>query len=144
MLLLDDMTSRGRTLPNQRWNNVLYVNVQIYNVEQRRINVVYFNFDISNVRQRRNNVVIIFNVEFHNVDQRRNIVVNMTIFKKLKRAQKYFLASRDLINNTCFRLRSIKKKGKHWTYNAKINVRKDMHGKWKEYENNGMSLLMAK
>ena len=57
-----------------------------YNVEHCRINVVYFNDNI-NVRQRRNNVVI-FNVEFHNIDQRRNNVVNMTICKKLKRAEK--------------------------------------------------------
>ena len=64
----------------------MYVNVEIYNVEQRRINVVCFNVDINNVTQRRNNVVI-FNVKFHNVDQRRNKVVNMTIFKKLKRAK---------------------------------------------------------
>ena len=121
------MTSRRRTLLNQHLINVLYVNAEIYNVEQRRINFVYVNVDISNVRQRRNNVVT-FNVEFHNIDQRRNIAVNMNIFKKLKRAKKCFLASKNLINNTCFRLRSIKKKGKHGTYNVKINVRKDMHG----------------
>ena len=119
--------SRRPTLSSQHLNNVLYVNAEVCNVEQCRINFVYVNVDISNVRQRRNNVVT-FNVEFHNVDQRRNIVVNMTIFKKLKRAKKYFLASNNLISNTCFRLRSIKKKGKHGTYNVKINVRKDMHG----------------
>ena len=32
------------------WNNVVYVSVGIYSVEQRRINVVYFNVDL-NVRQ---------------------------------------------------------------------------------------------
>ena len=63
---------------NQRWSNVVYVNVRIYNVEHRRINVVYFK-----VRQRRNNVVI-FNVDLHNVEPRRNNVVNMTI-KKMKK-----------------------------------------------------------
>ena len=63
----------------------LYVNVEIYNVEQRRINVVYFNNDINNVKQDRNNVVI-FNVEF----QSRNNVVNMIISKKLIKAKKYF------------------------------------------------------
>ena len=67
-----------------------YVNVEIYNVEQHEINVVYFNVDV-NVRQRWNNAVI-FNVEFHNVDQCGNNVVNMTIFKKLKRAKNYFWA----------------------------------------------------
>ena len=67
----------------------LYVNVEIYNVEQRRINVVYFNNDINNVKQDRNNVVI-FNVEFHKADQSRNNVVNMIISKKLKKAKKYF------------------------------------------------------
>ena len=44
-------------------------------------NVVYFNVELNNVRQRRNNVVI-FNVDFHNVGQRRNNVANMTISKK--------------------------------------------------------------
>ena len=47
-------------------------------------------------RQRRNNVVI-FNVKFHNVDQRQNNAVNITIFKNLKRAKKYFWASMLLI-----------------------------------------------
>ena len=58
------MTSRRRTTSNQRWNNVVYVNVEIYNVQQRWNNVVYFNVELKNVRQRRNNVVI-FNVNFH-------------------------------------------------------------------------------
>ena len=62
------MTSRRRTTSNQLWNNVVYVNVEIYNVEQRRINVVCFNVDLNNVKQRRDNVVI-FNVDFHNVGQ---------------------------------------------------------------------------
>ena len=66
----------------------MYVNVEIYNVEQRQIDIVYFNFDINNVRQCRNNSVI-FDVEFRDLDQRRNDV-NMTIFKKLNRAKKYF------------------------------------------------------
>ena len=42
----------------------MYVNVGIYNVDQRRINIVYFNDDLNNVRKRRNNVII-FNVDFH-------------------------------------------------------------------------------
>ena len=77
------MTSRRHTTSNQRWNNVVYVNVEIYNVQQRWNNVVYFNVELNNVRQRRNNVVI-FNVDFHNVGQRRNNVANTTIWKKLK------------------------------------------------------------
>ena len=62
------------------------INVEIYNVEQRRINVVYFNVDINSVRQRQNDVVIL-SVEFRNIDQHRNNVLNMAIFKKLKRAK---------------------------------------------------------
>ena len=58
----------------------MYVSVEIYNVEQRRINIVYFNVDISNVRKRQHNVFI-FNVKFHKVDQSRNNVMNMTIWK---------------------------------------------------------------
>ena len=58
------MTSRRRTTLNQHLNNVVYVNIEIYNVEQRRNNIV------------------IFNVDFHNVGQRWNNVVNMIICKK--------------------------------------------------------------
>ena len=76
------MTSRRRTTSNQRWNNVVYVNVEIYNVEQRWNNAVFFNVELNNVRQRRNNVI--FNVDFHNVGQRRNNVADMTIWKKNK------------------------------------------------------------
>ena len=87
------MTSRRRTMSNQRWNNVMYVNIEIYNVEQRHIKVVCFSVDINYVRKGRNNAVI-FNIEFHNTDQRQNNVLNVTIFKKLKRAKKYFWASK--------------------------------------------------
>ena len=80
-------------MSNQRWNKVVYHNVEIYNVEQRQSNVVYFNVDINKVRQRQNNAVI-FNIEFHKVDQRRNNGVNMNIFKHLKRANKYIWASK--------------------------------------------------
>ena len=68
------MTSRRRTTSNQRWNNVVYVNVEIYKVEQRRINVTYFHVDINNIRQYRNNIAI-FHFEFYNLDQRQNNVV---------------------------------------------------------------------
>ena len=81
------MMSRLLKMSDQRWNNVLLVKVEIYNVEQRHINVLFFNVDLNNFRQRQNNVVI-SNIGFQNVDQRRNNVVNMTIFKKLKRAKK--------------------------------------------------------
>ena len=59
----------------------MYVNVRIYKLEQRRIDVVYFNVHLNNVRQRRNNVI--FNVYFDNVGRRRNNVVNKTIWKKM-------------------------------------------------------------
>ena len=75
------MTSRCRTTLNQRWNHVLHANLEIYNVEQRRINIIYSTVVTNNVRQRRNNVLI-FNIEFYNVGRRRNNVVNMTISKK--------------------------------------------------------------
>ena len=73
------MTSRRGTTSNQLWNDVIYVNVGIFNVEQRWINILHFNVDL-NVRQRQNNVVI-FNVELHNVEPRRDNVGNMTIKK---------------------------------------------------------------
>ena len=82
--LLVDVTSRRGTTSNQQWNNVVYFNIEMYNVEQCRINVVYFNVDMNNVRQRRNNIVI-FNVKFYNVGKRRNNVVKMTASKKNKK-----------------------------------------------------------
>ena len=65
----------------------------MYNVIQREINVVYFNFHINSVREGQNNIVI-FNVKSHNFGQRRNNIVNMTICKKLMRAEKYFWAEK--------------------------------------------------
>ena len=86
------------------------------------INVVYFNVDMNNVRQRRKNVVI-FNVEFHNVDQHRNNVMKMTIFKKVKKSKKILLSFKKkmtyLINNTCFRWWSIKIKREIWNVQCK-------------------------
>ena len=76
------MTLRRRKTWNQRRNNVVYVNVEIYNVKHRRINAVHFNVDLNNVRQRLNNVAI-FNLDIHNV-KRWNNVVNMTNWKKIK------------------------------------------------------------
>ena len=70
-----------RTTSYQRWNNFVYVNVVICNVQQRWNNVVYLNVELNNVWQRRNNVVI-FNIDFHNVWQCRNNVANITILKK--------------------------------------------------------------
>ena len=101
-------------MSNQCWNNVVYVNVEIYNVEQLQIKVVNFIVDTNNVRQRRNNAVI-FNVEFHNVDQRRNNVVNITIIKKLKRAKKYFWTSKKRwlvwLTTLAFDFDQLKRKG---------------------------------
>ena len=57
----------SHTTSNQRWNNVVFVNIETYNIEFR-INVVYFNAYINSVRQHRNNVLF-SNVEFHNIDK---------------------------------------------------------------------------
>ena len=73
-LFLGDMTLQRNTTSNQRWNNVAYVNVEIYNVQQRLNDVVYFNVELNNV--------VILNVNFHNIGKRRNNVANMTIWKK--------------------------------------------------------------
>ena len=56
----DSFLELGQLVPavgwNQRWNNVVYVNVEVYNIEQRWNNIVLFNVELNNVRQRRNNV----------------------------------------------------------------------------------------
>ena len=75
------MTWWRRTTSNKRWNNVAYLNVGIYNVEQCRIMVAYFNVDVNNVRQNRNNVVL-FNFEFYSVGQPGSTVVKIAISKK--------------------------------------------------------------
>ena len=77
------MTSRHCATSNQRWNNVVYINVEIYDVQQRWNNVVYFNVELNNGRQRRNNIVV-FNVDFHNVGQRRNNMNMPTSIKSKK------------------------------------------------------------
>ena len=74
-----DATSRRDTTSNQRWNKVVYFNVEIYNVEQRRINVVYFNVDMKNVRQCPKKVAL-FNVRFHNVGKCRNRIHRIQSF----------------------------------------------------------------
>ena len=81
------MTSQYGPTSNQCWNNVVYFNVGIYNIEQRQINVEYFNADVSNVRQRWNcqNNIVLFNIKFHNVGQRWNNVAKMNISKKSKK-----------------------------------------------------------
>ena len=76
--LLVDMMSRREAMSRQRWNYVVYFNLWIYSVEQRRVNVVYFNIDINNVRKPQNNI---FNVELHNVGKRGSNIVEMTISK---------------------------------------------------------------
>ena len=43
------MASRHSTTSKQRWNNVVYINVEIYDVEQRQINIFYFNINFHNV-----------------------------------------------------------------------------------------------
>ena len=100
-----DMMSRRRTTSNQRWNNVVYVNVEI-------CNVVYFSLDINNVAQCQNNIVI-FNVErdswrWSKSKQRGEYEYDITIYEMLKRAKKYFWAS--------------KKKKKKKTENKKLKL----------------------
>ena len=53
------------TTSNQRWNNFFYINIKIYNFEQRRNNVI-------------------FDVKLHNAEQGWSNVVNITILIKLK------------------------------------------------------------
>ena len=80
----------------QRWNNLVYVNVIIYNVEKNRITVVYFDVDLNNVRQRRNSVVI-FNVKFCNVGQCWNNVVNK-ITCKMKKKWYFWISNKSHLN----------------------------------------------
>ena len=115
------MTSWRRTMSNPRWNNIVYVNVDMYNVEHCPTNVVYFKVDIKSVRQRWNNVVI-FNLEFHNVDQRRNNAVNMTIYTKLKRAKKYFFELQKQKERRKKKKKEKKRKSKLNTLNSKFRL----------------------
>ena len=116
------MTLQRWTMSDQHWNNVLYVKV---NVEPHRIKFVYLNDDM-NVTQRQNNVII-FDVEFHSFDQRRKNV-EYDYFQNVEKSKKIFLSikkkKRWLLDNTCFWLWLIKKKGKYGMYNIKVNFGK--------------------
>ena len=113
--------SRCRKLSNQRWNNVVYLFVEIYNVEQRQVNVVFFSVDINNVRQCWNNFCY-----FQFRASQRCLTSKQREFDHFEKSKKIFLSFKKelthLINNTCFWLWSIKKKGRYETYNIKINV----------------------
>ena len=74
------MTSWQNTTLNQHWNNCLYVNIGIYNIDHCQIKVFYFKIVMNNVWQRRS-IVFIYNIKFDNVEQRRNNAVNITISK---------------------------------------------------------------
>ena len=60
------MTLQRHATSNQRWKNIVYVNVEIHNIEQRWNKVVFFNVEFNNVEWQRRNNVVIFNVDFHN------------------------------------------------------------------------------
>ena len=93
-------------------NNVVYVNVVIYNAQQRWKGIVNFNVEFNNVvyvnvviynAQQRWKGIVNFNVEFNNVGQRRNSVGHMTIWKRklsLKwKTKKYFWASKNMLDS---------------------------------------------
>ena len=84
------MASRSHTTSNQRWNNVVFANIETYNVECQ-INVVYFNADINSVRQHRNNVLF-SNVEFHNIDKVETKLRISQFAKLFKRSIKVILS----------------------------------------------------
>ena len=75
-------TSGRHTASNTNWNNVVYVNFEIYSIEQRRINVVCLKVDLNNIRQGRNKFAI-FTVNFHNVGQRWNNVMKRQFEKNI-------------------------------------------------------------
>ena len=63
---------------SRRWSEVVYFNVGVYNIEQRRINAVYSNVGLNNFRQRQSNL------DNFIVGQHGSDVVNVTICLKLK------------------------------------------------------------
>ena len=72
------LTSGRRTTSNQSSNTIVYINVEIFNVQQQRINVACFNNDIKRCYFQRREPHLCFDV-----DQ------NMTIYV-VKRARNYF------------------------------------------------------
>ena len=85
------MTLQRRTTSNQLWDNVVYVNVEMYKFEQSRINIFYFKVDLNNVRQREENVVI-FNVDFHKGQHWEN---NFFFWKKQVKDNIIFLSFKE-------------------------------------------------
>ena len=119
------MTLRRRAMSNQRWNTLCMSTLKF-----TKLNNVKSTLSISSlILTTLGNVetMLLFATSTFITLINPNNVVNMTIFKQLKRAKKIFLSFKkkkmtDFINNTCFGLWPIKKK--YGTYNAKINVGK--------------------
>ena len=78
--LFVEMTSRRDATSNQRWNNVVYFNIDVSNVRQHRNNIVLFNFVFQNVGQRGNNVV---KLALSNRKKKNNFKLNTLISKFL-------------------------------------------------------------
>ena len=57
------LTSGRRTTSNQSSNTIVYINVEIFNVQQQRINVACFNNDIKRCYFQRRELRLCFDVD---------------------------------------------------------------------------------
>ena len=99
------------------------INVEIYNVEQRRINIVYFNVDINNVET----MLLFWASSFTTLINVETKFWIWSFSKSWKEQKNIFELQKNedsLINKTYCRSRSIKKKVKYGTYNVEINIGK--------------------
>ena len=116
------MTSQRWAMSNQRWNNVV-VNVEIYNAESTLSISTVILATLDNVET----ILLLSTSSFAKLI---NVETTLWIwpFSKDEKNKKIFLSFKKkkthLINNTCFRLWSIKMKAKYGTYDVKINVGK--------------------
>ena len=108
---------------NQRWNNIVYFNLEIYNFELTLSISMLILKTLENVDVMllflRSSFTMLINVE---------TTLRVLPFSKKWKEQKSFAEPQErdhcLINNTSFTLWSIKKKEKHETYYLKMNVGK--------------------
>ena len=105
LIVLTPCFNIGTQQTLQRRFNVVFRLIWRRDIAQRQINVnnvVYVNVVIYNAQQRWKGIVN-FNVEFNNVGQRRNSVGHMTIWKRklsLKwKTKKYFWASKNMLDS---------------------------------------------
>ena len=100
-----NMTLGRRTMSNQRWNNIVHVNVEIYNVEST-LSISKLILTLDNIE-----TMLLFSTSSFTmlINSKTRLWIFLKIWNKRKNIFEFQKKDDSLINNTCFRLQSIKK-----------------------------------